>query len=310
MSRFAPVRRGFVPRARAGHRTEGKIMDNWDDFRFLLALSKAGTMKGAAQLLGTNIGTVSRRIDRLSTTLGTEAFIRTADGWKPSATGLRLAEIAQEFDGALKAALNDGPGKAEDPVEMLIGCPPIVRSLVLFPGIRKQQALLTNIRLSFTDRIFREGLGENDLVIKLGPPNQGRVVGRRAGAIAYRLYGFREDRAGNEWVGLDERHDTFPMMRICLEVMKRGPSLRVEGFSALYELMQATRLPGPLPDPLAACDPELVPLDPATEPHVADYWVFYHESRRNDPVMRRAVDWVLACFSSMPEVAARPRMAG
>ena len=55
-------------------------MNNWDDLRFLVALSKTGTMTAAAKSLGTNTATVSRRIERLSETLGMPAFIKTGEG--------------------------------------------------------------------------------------------------------------------------------------------------------------------------------------------------------------------------------------
>ena len=54
-------------------------MNNWDDLRFLVALSKTGTMTAAAKSLGTNTATVSRRIERLSETLGMPAFIKTGE---------------------------------------------------------------------------------------------------------------------------------------------------------------------------------------------------------------------------------------
>ena len=94
-------------------------MNNWDDLRFLVALSKTGTMTAAARSLGTNTATVSRRIERLSDTLGMPAFVKTSDGWRPSEAVSSLISLAQSFDGELQAALNthgadpEAPGRGE-----------------------------------------------------------------------------------------------------------------------------------------------------------------------------------------------------
>ena len=85
-------------------------MDNWDDLRFLVALSKTGTMTAAAKHLGTNTATVSRRIERLSEQLGTPAFVKTSDGWKPSDAVLKLIEVSQAFDDFVGQEHVIGPG--------------------------------------------------------------------------------------------------------------------------------------------------------------------------------------------------------
>ena len=68
--------------------------------------------------------------------------------------------------------------------------------------------------------------------------------------------------------------------------------------------MQETRLPGPLPDLLAAKIPGMVPLDPDMAPWISDFWLFYHESRRNDPGIRRALDWIVCCFEDLADSTA------
>ncbi|MGR3389974.1 hypothetical protein [Sagittula sp.] len=46
-------------------------------------------------------------------------------------------------------------------------------------------------------------------------------------------------------------------------------------------------------------DPELVAYDPERPPHVIEVWMFYHETRRDDPVIRNTVDFVLGCFEDI-----------
>ncbi|MBR9841045.1 MAG: LysR family transcriptional regulator [Rhodobacteraceae bacterium] len=276
-------------------------MNNWDDLRFLVALSKTGTMTAAAKSLGTNTATVSRRIERLSETLGMPAFIKTGEGWRPSEAVASLIQLAQSFDGELQAALNlQAVNSESEPVTISVGSLPIVTSLVLFPGLTRHKPVLEGVQLTFSDRMFKEGLGDHDLVIQYARPGHGRIVARKVGSMSYRFYRFRDGDSGGDWAGLGEAHDDAPMMQAGLNAFGRPPRLRVDSLMALHRLMQMTRLPGPLPELLAEDDPDLVPLDPSIPPKVEECWLFYHESRRNDPGIRRAVDWVIRCFEDLP----------
>lgn len=277
-------------------------MDNWDDLRFLVALSKTGTMTAAAKHLGTNTATVSRRIERLSEQLGTPAFVKTSDGWKPSDAVVQLIEVSQAFDGTLKSVINEQSRQVlGQPVKINIGSIPVVSSQVLFPGLRARPDMLDGISLTFSDRVFREGLGENDLVIMYGQPQSGRIITRKAGHLAFRLYGSRAGAPEGQWAGLAEAHDEHPPMRAGFEHFGCAPKLRVDSFVSLHQLMQMTGLPGPLPDVIANLDPGLEPIDPDAPAFEADFWLMFHETRRSDPAMRAVVEWVTRCFEDLPQ---------
>ncbi|SFE21699.1 LysR family transcriptional regulator [Roseivivax sediminis] len=279
-------------------------MDNWDDLRFLVALSKAGTMTAAAKHLGTNTATVSRRIERLSEQLGTPAFIKTTDGWRPSDAVVRLIEVAQAFDGTLQSVLNDETARhSNEPVKISIGSIPIVTSQVLIPGLQRHGSMLDGVSITFTDRVFREGLGENDLVVMYGQPDSGRIVTRKAGQLSFRLYQQKDVAISDSWAGLGEAHDAYPPMQQGFARFARAPKIRVDSFIALFSLMKMTGLPGPLPDVLAAQDPAFVPLElePTHAPFQADFWLMFHETRRSDPAMRTVVEWIATCFEDIAQ---------
>ena len=278
-------------------------MNNWDDLRFLVALSKTGTMTAAAKSLGTNTATVSRRIERLSESLGMPAFVKTSEGWRPSEAVASLIQLAQSFDGELQATLNSQAVDSDaEPVTISIGSLPVISALVLFPGLKQHGSRLSGVKLNFSDRVFKEGLGEHDIVLQYARPAQGRIIARKVVSMSYQLYRFADTPAGEDWAGLGEGHDDAEVMRIGHSTFGRAPRLRVDSIMALYRLMQTTRLPGPLPDLLAESDPELVPLGPTQPGNMQECWLFFHESRRNDPGIRRAVDWVTHCFEQLNTV--------
>ncbi|MHA6325699.1 LysR family transcriptional regulator [Roseivivax sp. CAU 1753] len=283
-------------------------MDNWDDLRFLVALSRTGTMTAAAKLLGTNTATVSRRIERLSDSLGEAAFVKTAGGWRPSSSVTKLIDLAQTFDGELQSTLNarDRSGTGEC-VSINIGAPPVVSAQVLMPSLRDPDLYLDGITVTFTDRLLREGLGEHDVVLQMGAPEVGRIVTRKAGTMHFNLFGPVTDGTNRKgWIGLSETYESTPVQRMGYDYFDQPPRLRVENFASMHKLIHVTRLPGSLPDVIGMQDPELTYVDKTRASYPAEFWLMYHETRRSDPVMRRVVDWIMDCFARL-ETEQRPK---
>jgi DNA-binding transcriptional LysR family regulator len=63
---------------------------NWDDLRFVLAVSKAGSLARAAKELKVDHTTVGRRIEAVEADLGVRLFARTTTGYVPTADAERL----------------------------------------------------------------------------------------------------------------------------------------------------------------------------------------------------------------------------
>jgi DNA-binding transcriptional LysR family regulator len=61
-------------------------------------------------------------------------------------------------------------------------------------------------------------------------------------------------------------------------------------------------------DLMAAPDPDLEPLSPDSAFHY-DFWLIYHETRRNDPVIRSTVEFVTRCFEGAVEGSINSRAA-
>jgi len=60
---------------------------NWDDLKVLLAVGRAGSLTGAAQLLGIDQSTASRRLAALEADLGCILFVRAKTGFTPTDAG-------------------------------------------------------------------------------------------------------------------------------------------------------------------------------------------------------------------------------
>ena len=89
---------------------------NWDDFKYVLAVSRARSFMGAAKLLRVSHTTVSRRVSALETSLDTRLFDRTENSCTPTPACRRIIETAIRMEsdihsvGQLLREVGDAPG--------------------------------------------------------------------------------------------------------------------------------------------------------------------------------------------------------
>ena len=77
---------------------------DWDDLKVLLALSRRGSARGAAQTLGVSNSTVTRRLDDMELKLHSRLFDRTPDGYRLTAAGEQLLPTAEQVEELVMAA--------------------------------------------------------------------------------------------------------------------------------------------------------------------------------------------------------------
>lgn len=80
-------------------------MFNWNDVRVFLTVAEEGSTLAAASVIGINQTTVARRIDALEHALKLELFDRSNRGYKLTAQGLVLLEVAKEMRGSAVSVL-------------------------------------------------------------------------------------------------------------------------------------------------------------------------------------------------------------
>jgi DNA-binding transcriptional LysR family regulator len=71
---------------------------SWDDYRYFLATSEAGSFTKAASDLGVTQSTLSRRIDHLEQQLGVRLFVRSQSGVTLTAEGESILQTAREIE--------------------------------------------------------------------------------------------------------------------------------------------------------------------------------------------------------------------
>lgn len=267
-------------------------MRNWDDLKFCLALSSHGTMSNAAKVLGTNVATVSRRLNRMSEEMGEALFIKQGNRWVATESGAELARIAEELQTRL-GATQDGRGEIRGDVKIRISCAMQIMQSGLVSGIVHFLESHPTARLGLDSRKQSLALNECDIRIGFEEPNEGRVVRRRLMAldIVPACQGrFLGGLTG--WVKVLYTDSEPPGCGRLREHFDAAPKIEIEGLNLTRLVLESNPLLALLPRSMVEGDADLaeVSMGPAFEP--LPIWLSYHQSRRRDPAVRLAVEFL------------------
>ncbi|WP_091717842.1 LysR family transcriptional regulator [Pseudarthrobacter equi] len=166
---------------------------NPDDLLVLLEVSRSAKFTTAAQALGLNHTTVSRRIAALEKSLGGRVLARAAGGWELTELGERAVRVAEQVEEVL-ATLGPG-GRAPDPItgvvrmtatdgfSAYIAAPAVARLRRAHPGLSVEVVTMTRRALQ-----QRSGL---DIEVVVGEPQVHRAEAVRLGEYVLGMYASR-----------------------------------------------------------------------------------------------------------------------
>lgn len=264
-------------------------MRDWNDYQYLLALEEGGTMKHAAELLGTDPTTVSRHIKRISHEMGVMLFKMNKGGaWTITNEGSKLTARAkvfkQEIDG-----LNAGESSQTETVkitsiEFLLThylAPHAKEGLGCFPD--------TKLALLGSDKRLSLAYGEADLALRFGRPTEGQLIASRLGDIEFTIWN-PIGKPHSDWIGLQEELDWTPEMDYALRYFKKPPLIRVTSYAAAKLAGESVGLPFIAPCAVMARNNRFEPMhdiDPIKRP----LWSVIHETKRFDQRLAAVKNW-------------------
>ena len=157
-------------------------MKNWTDIRFFLTLYRCKTILAAANELGVNHSTVSRRISSLEYLLKTKLFERTEKGCRPTLAAQELLPQAEKIE-SLTLGLEEIVSKRNNVISgvIRIGAPDGVGSYFLtqrlptFLDMHPQieiELVAIPMQLSTSNR-------EVDISITINRPTSGKILVRK-----------------------------------------------------------------------------------------------------------------------------------
>lgn len=157
-------------------------MFGWDDLRYFLEVSRRGRLVGAAQRLGVDHTTVSRRIANLEQSLNTQLFDRTPSGYTLTEAGRRLLAHAELVENTTLAIQADLAGEnLELSGSVRVSGPEGFMVKILTPAVPHLRARHPEIELEVvtSSRYASLSRREADLLITLNRPTSGRLVARK-----------------------------------------------------------------------------------------------------------------------------------
>ena len=160
---------------------------DWDDFRFLLALAKSGTLSAAAKQLKVEHTTVSRRLKRFEATLGRPLFVVDRAGYRLTAFGEDVARRAAVMDDHARS-LADPPHDGErfaGPIRLTTAR--TLASGYLLPRLLDFSKSHPGIELTVIAdaRVLSLARRDANVAIRLGRPDDSDLVGSHVADIAY-----------------------------------------------------------------------------------------------------------------------------
>ncbi len=152
---------------------------DWDHARVFLAVARSGQLAGAADRLGLDVSTVSRRLNRIEAELGMHLFDRSREGTVMTAAAEAMIPAAEEMERAMAGflgAMGAMETKAEGVVRLT--APPGVSDAFVAPLLARFHPLHPDVRIELDASIAYADLTrrEADLAIRTTRPKSGDLV--------------------------------------------------------------------------------------------------------------------------------------
>lgn len=292
---------------------------DWDDFKFVHTLARAGTVRQAGAALGVHASTVVRRLDALERNLGVKLFSRTRDGMRLAPAGQEVLAALDRVAGELEAITRRLRARdASLAGSVSLSAPELLLPLLL-PDLGKFQMEYPELSLDLRPVEHPGGVesGPADLIIRETNSPPPHLVGRKLGRHAFAVYGVpellnRSESAGRPeglcWIdaaqpdsaaiGLKRRF--YPLVEQLF--VSESASVRLAALRAGLGI-------GPLPCVVGDFHAELARA--AVEPmDVADLWLLSHPDLRQVPRVQALSGFVQTVFGNAFQNGVKPALSG
>lgn len=168
-------------------------MNNWNDLKLVLAISRAGTLGGGAKLMGVNHSTAFRNLNAIEDKLGARLFERLPGGvYQPTPVGAQVARTAERMETEALALDREITGTdtrltglvrvtASETLSFNMVLGQLARLRELHPGI--------TVELMIDNRVLNLSRREADVALRVSRPGEPELFGKKLCNIAWTVYG-------------------------------------------------------------------------------------------------------------------------
>ncbi|BBU30090.1 transcriptional regulator [Burkholderia sp. THE68] len=262
---------------------------DWDDIQAFLAISRSGRLTVAAQQMGVDHSTLSRRVAALETALGVRLFDRSSQGFVLTPEGERVLSDAEGMESLatrMRHRLEDASIGLTGSVR--IGTPEGFGTYFLAPRIAQIAAVhpQLEIELIANPRMFSLSKREADLAVSMTRPAQGRVYAHKLTDYALGVYASRDylerhrkiasrrDLLRHPWVGYVEDQMWSAELNYLPQISSSlVPAIRISNVISQAAAVSGGVGLGVLPCFIARTDANLVRLLPEEIALSRSYWL-------------------------------------
>lgn len=286
---------------------------DWDDFRYFDAVARAGSVRGAADVLGVNASTVTRRLDHLESRLGVRLFIRSPSGLQMTSEGSEvihdLEAVAADLD-EIERRLQGRDAEMAGPLRVAL--PDVFATGVVMQELAEFAAEYRRIRLEFLSAkpVHDSPRRAADITIRLTDAPPEALVGRCLGRFRVTAYASRDYLGGHDplretdascWIEseLEEVHApdfkgehfaTMPLGAKCNNL--------VQQLAAVRSNMGVTLLPCALGD----IDPALSRIADVEPIDAREIWLLFHPDLRRVARVRTLAEYLQHTFAKLEDL--------
>jgi DNA-binding transcriptional LysR family regulator len=169
---------------------DGAKTPDWDDFRVLLTVVRMGSFKRAAEAMGTRQPTISRRVARLETLMGTRLVDRSNNGASLTPEGQRMLQELNIADAAIRRAFHHGRARERGTQEVTLVTTDGLATYWLshFLDALFEMHPEISLKVVAANHTMSDRRGGFDLAIHYVPDNDSDLVMARMGSLHFIPY--------------------------------------------------------------------------------------------------------------------------
>jgi len=264
---------------------------DWSDIPYILTVCEAGSLAGAARLLGVNHSTVFRRVESVEARLGVRLFERRRSGYVMTPAGelfLKQASVLRDGMDRIERELSGKDLRLEGPLTVTT-TDSLLHSLA--PVFAAFQARHPDIELRLLSDVRALDLMQRDADIALRPtpdPPE-HWIGRRLSRLSFATYAHRDYWRDARhlapehlrWVLLGDDLHQSPMSRLAMQHRAKEAKVTIANtMMSVFALVQSGTGIAAMPCYLAEGNPGLVRVHEPDASANWDLWLLAHPDVR------------------------------
>lgn len=286
--------------------------ENWDDFRFILAVIEEGSLNAAARVLGVNHATVLRRVNGFQDRFGIQVFDRASSGYRIRADQTALVEalsaLREAFGATERALAGHGVG-VRGPVK-ITSTDSLVATVLpsAVAGLRRHypelslELIATNMRLN---------LGQLDAEVTIRPTSSlpDDLIGERVANLAFAVYGHadylaeHDPQKPHQWLtGAGPLLRSPPGEWLVNNIPRESVAFSADSFLTLRQLCLQKLGLAFLPCCVVTQDLPLHRMDTVVQPMKTDIWVANHKDLNDVPRIKACRDFLVTALKKKADL--------